>query len=110
MLDVNLAICDEACVEIGTRLRAHRLAQLVTQTDLARRAGVSTGTVQNVEAGCTSLDSLVRVAFALGLRSDLRELFALSVTAIAQIEHPEPAKRIRAPRRRTRPQAQIEQL
>jgi transcriptional regulator with XRE-family HTH domain len=110
MLDITSADCHQACVEIGTRLRAHRLAQLVTQAELARRADVSTGTVQNVEAGRTSLDSLIRVAFALGLRPDFRELFALRVTPIAQMEHAEPTKRIRAPRRGTRHTGLIEQL
>ena len=110
MFDVTGANCDQECVEIGTRLRAYRLAQLVTQADLARRAGVSTGTVQNVEAGRTSLDSLIRVAFALGLRPDFRELFARRVTPIAQMEHAEPTKRIRAPRRGTRPKVLIERL
>ena len=102
MLDFNLASADEVCQHLGQRLRSRRLAQLLTQAELAARAGVSTGTVRTLEAtGAVSADSLVRVALTLGLAPLLQGLFeAPPPTSIAQLERAQAMPRQRAPRQR----------
>jgi DNA-binding XRE family transcriptional regulator len=65
------------------------------QSELAAAAGVSRGTVQNLEskAQC-SFDSLVRVAMALGVADDLATVFVRRPVSIAEMEAAErPARR-----------------
>ena len=100
MLDINLASAQEVCEQIGRRLRAQRLAALLSQAELAARAGVSTGTVRTLEAsGLISTDSLVRLVLALGLASNLQHLFELPLQSVAQMERADRVQRQRAPRR-----------
>ncbi|RZU45101.1 DNA-binding XRE family transcriptional regulator [Fluviicoccus keumensis] len=100
MLDLILATPAEICSDLGSRLREQRLAQALTQTDLALRAGVSAGTVKNLEGkGQSSLESLIRIVVALGLTNQLQTLFTLQTDSIAALARAEKAKRQRAPRR-----------
>ena len=100
MLDFNLASATEVCHQLGQRLRAHRLALLWTQAELAARAGVSTGTVRTLEAtGLSSIETLVRVALPLGLADTLQSLFVAPAQSISQLSRAERAQRQRAPRR-----------
>jgi transcriptional regulator with XRE-family HTH domain len=70
-----------------------------TQVELAERAGLSSGTVKNLEnRGQASLESFVQI-IALGLADDLGKLFRLKVVSIAAMEKAERANRQRAPRR-----------
>ena len=59
--------------QIGARMRELREAQGMTQADLARRAGITSGNVFRIEAGMYSmgLDLINRVADALGARLDI---------------------------------------
>jgi transcriptional regulator with XRE-family HTH domain len=100
MFDFKFATSDEVCRELGARLKAQRLAQSTRQEELAQRAGVSVGTVKNLEnKGQSSVESLVRVALALGLANQLDALFGLEIKSIVQMEAAERAVRRRAPRR-----------
>ena len=102
MLNFNFSTSEEICRELSRRLRAQRLVQSLSQAELANLAGVSTGTVHNLETkGRASLDSLVRTIMALGLSGDLNTLFVLKVNSIAHMERAERAKRQRAPKRRS---------
>jgi transcriptional regulator with XRE-family HTH domain len=104
MIDINLATAEELCLELGTRLRARRLILQLTQAELAARAGINIGTVQNIERnGSTpSLGSVVRIARALGLADHFQSLFSFQPKSIAQMEHAEAALRQRARPTRTR--------
>jgi transcriptional regulator with XRE-family HTH domain len=87
MLTFELATVDEIGAELGNRLRAQRLAQNLTQAGLAGRAGVSRGTVRNLEAkGQASIESLLRIVAALGLAGSLSELFVLRPNSIRAME------------------------
>ena len=59
-------------LELGARLARHRLARNVTQQALAESAGIGLRTLRRVEAGePSSVDSVLRVALALGLADGL---------------------------------------
>lgn len=99
MLDFAFASHQEVCAELGLRLKRQRLAQALTQKDLAERAGIALGTVKNVEGkGVSSLESIIRIVMALGLVDELATLFELPVTqSIALMERAQLAERKRAP-------------
>ena len=91
---------DEVCTELGRRVRAQRLLQGISQLDLAGRAGVSHGTVRNMEAtGQASMASFVRIVQALGLLGQLWPLFVARVKTIADMEKAQATPRQRAPRK-----------
>lgn len=101
MLDFGFATTEEVCKELGARLKAQRLAKGWSQIEVAYRAGVAIGTVQNLEnKGTGSLESLVKLASALELTDELEGLFNLKVRSIAQMAAAEQATRVRAPRKR----------
>ncbi len=96
----KLASHDEVCKELAARLKTHRLAQLLSQHELAAKAGVSTGTVRTLEqTGQTTLESFVRVVGALGLTDELETLFELRTSSIAEMEQAQKPQRRRAPRK-----------
>jgi transcriptional regulator with XRE-family HTH domain len=100
MLDFEFSTSNEITTELGLRLKAVRLSQSLSQADLAKRAGVSVGTVKALEnTGQSSVASLVRVVQALGLSDQLQSLFVLKVQSIAEMEQAQQAKRQRAPRK-----------
>lgn len=86
---------DETAETLGTRLRAERLAQDLTQRSVASRAGLSVPTVQRMERdGSGTLTSFLAILSALGRTVDLEDVLA-----------PRPASSLRealdvAPRRR----------
>ncbi|MFA5664106.1 helix-turn-helix domain-containing protein [Castellaniella sp.] len=99
----NLATFTEILQALGTRLREQRLAQSLTQRELAQMAGLSLGALRKLETdGQCSLETLIRVTQALGLQGELDDLFVLKRQSIAQMEQAELARRRqRAPRRKT---------
>ncbi|MFM0313311.1 helix-turn-helix transcriptional regulator [Paraburkholderia nemoris] len=99
MLLFDLATADEIALELGHRLRAQRLAQNLQQSELASRAGVSERVVRNLErTGKATLESLLRVAMALGLTGSLSPLFEHKPNSIRAMEQAN-ATRERASRR-----------
>ena len=61
--------------DLGKRLRALRLQRNITQADLAARAGVSRSTLIALEVrGRGTLDTLVRVMYALGREGEVASL------------------------------------
>lgn len=99
---LSLAPPDEILRTLGSRLRTQRLAQELSQRELAQMAGLSLGALRKLERdGQCSLETLIRVVRALGLVSELEALFVLERRSIAQMERAEAtSRRQRAPRRR----------
>ena len=99
---LTVAPTDKILQTLGQRIRAQRLAQNLPQRALAEMAGLSLGALRKLESsGQCSLETLVRAVQALGLASELEDLFKLKRQSIAQMEQAEAAsQRQRAPRRR----------
>ncbi len=99
----HLSTSAEILHALGVRLREQRLAQSLTQRELAQMAGLSLGALRKLESdGQCSLETLVRVAQALGLQEALDDLFVLKRQSIAQMEQVDlVSRRQRAPRKRT---------
>lgn len=102
-MDFCLSTPAEILHTLGVRLREQRLAQSLTQRDLAHMAGLSLGALRKLESnGQCSLETLVRAAQALGLLEALEGLFALKRQSIAQMEQIDVvSRRQRAPRKKT---------
>jgi len=102
MVNINIfafASGQDICLELGQRSRRLRLAQNITQKELAQRAGLSFGTVRNLEMGKPiSLQNFIQILEALGRVGDLERLLVHEQTlSIGQLEVLEQAtKRIRA--------------
>jgi len=71
MLDLTLRKPEEIVKLLCGRLRKERLAQRMTQADVAARAGIGVNTVSNLEAGRNvGFENLVKVAWcSVGLTS-----------------------------------------
>ena len=102
-MDFYLSTPAEILHTLGVRLREQRLAQSLTQRDLAHMGGLSLGALGKLESnGQCSLETLVRAAQALGLLEALEGLFALKRQSIAQMEQIDVvSRRQRAPRKKT---------
>ncbi|MFU8781378.1 MAG: helix-turn-helix domain-containing protein [Kiritimatiellia bacterium] len=73
--DYQLVTPEEVALDLAKRLQALRLLKVWKQSSLARRAGVSLGTLRRFEqTGKISLDGLLRLSFALGRLSDFEAL------------------------------------
>ena len=97
ILNFKFSSSAEIRTVLAGRLKAARLERNLQQSELAAAAGVSRGTVHNLEskAQC-SLDSLVRIAMALGLAEDLAAVFVREPASIAEMEAAERPLRRRA--------------
>ena len=63
-----------------------RLAQEMTQADVASRAGIGTNTVSNLEAGRNvGFENLVRVAIVLGRTKEIEALFLPKLESLDDI-------------------------
>ena len=102
---VKLFTTAEICTLLGARARQLRLAQNLTQAELAARAGVSFGAVRKLEAnGQTTLATFIRCVQALGAEEELEPLLAPRLQSIAAMERHEHAvqrQRARRPGRTT---------
>ncbi|EOA02191.1 helix-hairpin-helix DNA-binding motif-containing protein [Herbaspirillum frisingense GSF30] len=102
MLDLNLSKPDEVVKRLCERLRTERLAQAMTQSDLAGRAGIGVNTVSNLEAGRNvGFENIVRVAMALGRIKELEALFQPRLDSIEDILRYEQSARRQRTRRKS---------
>jgi transcriptional regulator with XRE-family HTH domain len=66
----------ETILDLANRAKSLRLAQNLTQAGLGQRSGVSLGTIKLFErTGKIALESLVKIAIALGVSADFDYLF-----------------------------------
>ena len=101
MLDLGFATVPEIVQELGRRLREQRLAKSLTQSELAKRAGISVGAVKILEStGRTSMETYVRAVWALGLADELANFMLvpapMSIAALEKASAP-PRQRVRHP-------------
>lgn len=101
MLDLSFNKPGEIVQRLCERLRRERLAQEMTQADLAGRAGIGINTVSNLEAGRNvGFENIVRVAMAMGRIKELEDLFQPQMDSIEDIRRYEnSAKRHRTKRK-----------
>jgi len=84
--------------ELAARVKARRLVLNLSQEGLARRAGISTGTIKRFEkTGQISVESLLGIALVLGASDEFDNLFQPKTTAPASTDDPTEASR--APQR-----------
>lgn len=85
-IDLFFESPDEVVRRLCDRLRIERVAQSMTQGELAMRAGVSKATVSNIELGRSPrLDYIVRIAMALGRADELDKLFLPVLESIEDV-------------------------
>ncbi|NYT61923.1 helix-turn-helix domain-containing protein [Alcaligenaceae bacterium] len=102
-MDFSFATASQISKELGARLKVARIAQGLTQPDLAIKAGVSLSTVRNLErTGDCSLGTLIKVAQAMRLEMGFADLFKpgiQSIAELAQVAQATAKVRQRAPRK-----------
>lgn len=92
----------ELAEQLGTHVRARRIALNITQAEAAKRSGVSYATWRRLEAsGSASLEDLARAAILLRCEDDLQNLFpmpaATSIDELIKSQEVKPVrKRVRA--------------
>jgi len=100
-MQFGLSTTEEIAQEFGNRMRAHRLAANLQQSELAARAGVSERALRNFErSGRGTFDLFLRLAMALGLSDSMSNLFELRPKSIKDMEQAE-QRRQRASRRQS---------
>jgi transcriptional regulator with XRE-family HTH domain len=108
-MKIDQSLLDDAVLkELGRRLMAIRLAQNLTQGELATRAGLGLRTIQRLEQGeaATQLSGFVRVCRALGLMERLDALLVEPPPSpIDQLRLQERKRRRASGRRRVAPPA-----
>jgi transcriptional regulator with XRE-family HTH domain len=74
---VNIQTDEAILAEIGRRISRRRLAQQLTQAELAEQAGIAKRTLERVEAGLTAqFSTIIRIFRVLGLLPGLDQLLA----------------------------------
>lgn len=103
MLDLSFSKPSEVVQRLCARLRTERLAQDMTQADLAGRAGVGVNTVSNLEAGRNvGFEAVVRVAMVLGRIKELEALFQPKLDSMEDMRRYEAsANRFRSTKKKT---------
>jgi transcriptional regulator with XRE-family HTH domain len=94
---------EEWLQEIGTGLRDRRIRADLTQEDLARRAGISVGSVKHLETGAgANLTSLVKVVRVLGAEDWLAALSPAAQPAVSPMQLLRAQRRTAPARQRVR--------
>lgn len=97
MNDFSLSTPQEIVSSLCARIKKQRLEKNLTQEELARRAGVSKGTINNLETkGQCTFETFIRAVSALDLTAELNELFISRTKSIAEMEKESLLQRQRA--------------
>ncbi|SIQ73186.1 helix-turn-helix domain-containing protein [Pseudacidovorax sp. RU35E] len=100
-MELTLSPPAEIASTLCARLRTERLAQGMTQAEVAARAGMAVNTVSNLEAGrSTAFENVVRVAIVLGRREELAALFQPRLESLHDIARYEGSARRQRVRRK----------
>jgi transcriptional regulator with XRE-family HTH domain len=84
---ITLLPLEKILQTLGERVRVLRLAQNVSQAELASRCGVSLSSIRRFEAsGQATLELMVKVAHALHAAQGLEELLVSKPQTIAELE------------------------
>ncbi len=76
MINIFLKTAPEIDMELAKRLAGIRKRRKISQKELSARSGVSLGSLKRFEqTGDISLDALTKLSIALGLESELENLF-----------------------------------
>jgi len=76
MISISITTSQEMQQKIAQKVRAKRLALDLSQLSLAEKSGVSYGVLKKFErTGQISLESLLKLALALGAMDDFNTLF-----------------------------------
>lgn len=94
-MSLSMKTPKEVSLEIASRLKAKRLAQNLTQTGLALRAGMSTPSLKRFEkTGEISFVSLLNIALVLDCLDECDRLFVEDSKPLSLfVDAPKPKKR-----------------
>lgn len=102
-MDLSFSKPSEIVELLCQRLRKERLAQQMTQAELAARAGVGINTLSNLENGQnTSFETLVRIAMVLGRVKELEALFQPKLDSLDDLRRYEESNKRQRIRQRTK--------
>lgn len=77
ILSIMINLPQDESKAIAARAKAVRLQQNITQEGLAKRSGVSFGSIKRFEqTGQISLEALLKIAFTLNVLDNFSDLFA----------------------------------
>ncbi|EOA1826065.1 helix-turn-helix transcriptional regulator [Klebsiella michiganensis] len=99
-MDLSFRKPDEMVSLLCDRLRKERINQQMTQSELAKRAGIGVNTLSNLESGKnTGFENIIRVAMVLGRTDELQGLFKPRLESLEDLRRYESTltrKRIRS--------------
>lgn len=82
---INAKSKEEICEDLGAKIKACRLWRGMSQDDLAQKSGLTRKTINHIESGHASLDSIVAVAIALDITEQLNNIFVPKPQSIQEI-------------------------
>lgn len=86
-MSFNIKTPDDIRQELASRAKDRRLGMDLSQEGVARRAGISTGTIKRFEkTGDISIDSLLKIALVLEALNEFEDIFKSKAFAPTSID------------------------
>ena len=102
MTDIDLIAPPDVMQRTAQRAKALRLAQNITQQELADKTGIAVGTVKRFEkTGEIQFNHLLRIALVLGKLQDFSNIFAVDDVPFSLYDLKSPKVRQRARKKGT---------